>query len=111
MFMNEASGRLQPPIEIESGNDRFQGVGQQCRLLAKLITVFVITEMNGFVDAKAAGDISQCPAIDQPGKAAVEGSFRIFAIFFVESVRNNQSQNPVAQKLHPFIIAALFPRC
>jgi hypothetical protein len=70
VVFDEGSGGVESAVEVEGGDDGFDGVGEESWLVAASALLFAAAEAKECPKADALADVSEVPAADEGGAEA-----------------------------------------
>src|ERR1700735_4062849 len=104
VLFDEGAGGNQSAGEVESRDDRFEGVGEKSRLSAAATLFFTAAETKQRAEVDASGNLTEMTAADEGGAEAREFAFARSWESAEERFGNGETENRVAYELQLFVV-------
>jgi hypothetical protein len=99
VLFNEVAGGGKSSIEVECGDDGFDGVGEQCGFFSAAALLFTSSEAQEISNADAGGNTAKMTTTDERGAEASEFAFARVWKSAKERFGNNKPEDCVADEL------------
>jgi hypothetical protein len=104
LVQNEGSGRLHTAIQINGGDDTFEGVSQDGLSTSPSCLLFVVAQPEIPPQTQASGQVGQLGPGDEKGTGLGELSFGSIRVGEVQGLTDDQFQNRVPEKLERLVV-------
>jgi hypothetical protein len=102
--LDKGAGHLESTVEVEGGDDGFEGVGEQGRLLAASALLFSPAKAEHGSQTDVLGDGPKVAAADERGAEAGELAFASVGEAAVEALSDRQAEDSIADELKLFVV-------
>jgi len=108
----EIPRRIDAVLQENRTDHGFHGVGEDRGFVTASGALLAATQMNDCAEVELAGDVGQCPGVDDGGTQLGQLTFGQIRIRDEEVLSHNQTEHRVTEKLQTFIggQATLFVR-
>ncbi len=103
MPAHDGARRLQSGVEIDTGDDGLQRIGEHAVAGSQGIVVPVCRDDQEAAELEAAGHGGKRVPADQRGKPSRHGAFRLVGKALQQRLGNDKPEHPVAQELEAFV--------
>jgi hypothetical protein len=97
--LDEGAGGFETAVDVQSGYDGFEGVGEESGLLAATALFFAAAEAEHGTEADALGDAAEVTAADEGGAEAGEFALAGVGEAAIEAFRYGEAEDGVADEL------------
>ena len=104
VLFDEGAGGVESAVEVEGGDDGFEGVGEQGGLLAAAALLFSAAEAEVSAEVDAGGDFAEMTAADEGGAEAGELAFARGGEAVEEGFGDGQAEDGVAEELELLVV-------
>jgi hypothetical protein len=99
VLLDEGASGIEPSIEIERGDDGFDSVGKEGRLLSASALLFSAPEEKKIAEGDAGSHLSEMSAANERGAEAGEFALARAGKTAEQGLSHSKAQNSVAKKL------------
>ena len=101
--VHQFGGRVEALVEIDRADHRFQGVGEDGRLVPAARALFAPAEPDEGAQVEAAADLRQRTRVDHRGPQLGQLAFGQVGVGAVQRVRDHQAEHGVPEELQPLV--------
>jgi hypothetical protein len=104
VLFDEGAGGVEAAIEVEGGDDGFEGVGKKGGLPAATALFFAATETEERAEIDAGGDLAEVAAADEGGTKTGQFALTGGGEAMEERFGDDEAENGVADELELFVV-------
>ena len=104
VLFDEGAGGVEAAIEVEGGDDGFEGVGEQGGLAAAAALFFAATEAEERAEVDAGGDLAEVAAADEGGAETGQFALAGGGEATEEGFGDDEAEDGVADELELFVV-------
>ena len=104
MLFDEGAGGVEAAVEIEGGDDGFEGVGEKSGLSAAAALLFAAAEAKERAEVDAGGDLAEMAAADERGAEAGEFALAGAGETAEERFGDDEAEDGVADELKLLVV-------
>ncbi len=104
VFFDEGAGGVEAAVEVEGGDDGFEGVGEQGGLSAASALLFAAAEAQERAEVDAGGDFAEMAAADEGGAEAGEFALARGREAAEEGFGDGEAEDSVADELKLLVV-------